>query len=80
MLFTQLDVNVPGLASLCALYATDVDFVEPYRLCSLGKAWISFKFMMDICFVLTIMCSGVIVVVAIVAGIICRRISGSLWL
>jgi hypothetical protein len=38
MLFTQLDVKVPGLESLCALYATDVDFAEPYRLCSLGKA------------------------------------------
>jgi hypothetical protein len=26
MLLTQLDVKVPSLESLCALYATDVDF------------------------------------------------------
>jgi hypothetical protein len=42
MLLTQLDVKVPGLESLCDLYATDLDFVEPYRLCSLGKAWDKF--------------------------------------
>jgi hypothetical protein len=42
MLFTQLDVKVPRLESLCDLYATDVDFLEPYRLCSLGKAWDKF--------------------------------------
>jgi hypothetical protein len=42
MLLTQLDVKVPVLESLCALYATDVDFAEPYRLCSLGKAWDKF--------------------------------------
>jgi hypothetical protein len=39
MLLIQLDVKVPGLESLCTLYAADVDFVEPYRLCSLEKAW-----------------------------------------
>jgi hypothetical protein len=42
MLLTQLDVKVTGLESLCALYATNVDFAEPYRLCSLGKAWDKF--------------------------------------
>jgi hypothetical protein len=42
MLLTQLDVKVPGLESLCALYATNVDFAEPYHLCSLGKAWDKF--------------------------------------
>jgi hypothetical protein len=42
MMLTQIDVKVPGLWSLCALYATDVDFVEPYRLCSLGKTWDKF--------------------------------------
>nr|XP_051211956.1 uncharacterized protein LOC127329488 [Lolium perenne] len=39
MLLTQLDVKIPGLEVLCDLYATDHDFVEPYRLCALGKAW-----------------------------------------
>jgi hypothetical protein len=39
---TQLDDKVPGLESLCDLYATDVDFAEPYRFCSLGKAWDKF--------------------------------------
>ncbi|KAK1608467.1 hypothetical protein QYE76_032140 [Lolium multiflorum] len=33
MLLTQLDVKIPGLEILCDLYATDHDFVEPYRLC-----------------------------------------------
>jgi hypothetical protein len=42
MLLTQLFVKVPGLESLCALYATNVDFAEPYCLCSLGKAWDKF--------------------------------------
>jgi hypothetical protein len=42
MLLTQLDVNVPGLESLCDLYATDVDFAEPYRLGSLGRVWDKF--------------------------------------
>jgi hypothetical protein len=42
MLLTQLDVKVPGLESLCDLYATDVDFAEPYCLCSLEKAWDKF--------------------------------------
>jgi hypothetical protein len=39
ILLTQCDVKVPGLESLCHLYGTDVNFAEPYRLCSLGKAW-----------------------------------------
>jgi hypothetical protein len=38
MLLTQLDVKVPGLESLCDLYATDVDFAEPYHLCLLEKS------------------------------------------
>jgi hypothetical protein len=39
MLLTQLDMRVPGLASLCDLYATDHDFAAPYKLCANGKAW-----------------------------------------
>jgi hypothetical protein len=42
LLLTQLDVKVPNLESLCDLYATDVDFPEPYCLCSMGKAWDKF--------------------------------------
>jgi hypothetical protein len=42
MLLKQLDVKVPGLESLRDLYATDANFVESYRLCSLGKAWDKF--------------------------------------
>jgi hypothetical protein len=38
MLLSQLDVKVPALESLCDLYATDVDFVKPYRLCCLGES------------------------------------------
>jgi hypothetical protein len=34
-----LDVRVPGLESLCDLYATDHDFAAPYKLCANGKAW-----------------------------------------
>jgi hypothetical protein len=29
MLLTQLDINIPGLESICELYATDHDFAEP---------------------------------------------------
>ena len=39
MLLTHLDITIPGLESLCDLYATDTDFAEPYRLCLLSKAW-----------------------------------------
>jgi hypothetical protein len=39
MLLTQLDVKFASLESLCALYATDVDFAEPYHLCSLANVW-----------------------------------------
>ena len=39
MLLTQLDVQVPGLESLRDLYATDPDFLAPYKLCSDVKAW-----------------------------------------
>jgi hypothetical protein len=39
MLLTQLDINIPGLESICEIYATDHDFSEPYRLCTLKKAW-----------------------------------------
>jgi hypothetical protein len=39
MLLTHLDVKIPGLESLCDLYATDHDFAEPYRLCMLRTAW-----------------------------------------
>src|SRR4051812_35152174 len=39
MLLTHLDVKVPGLESLRALYATDHDFAAPYGLCTNGKAW-----------------------------------------
>jgi len=42
MLLTQLDVKIPGLESLCDLYATDPDFAEPYRLCMLKHAWDKF--------------------------------------
>ena len=42
MLLTTLDVKLPGLESLCDLYATDHDFVEPYRLCLLRTAWDKF--------------------------------------
>ena len=38
MLLTQLDIKIPGLESLCDLYAIDTDFAEPYRLCVLSKA------------------------------------------
>jgi hypothetical protein len=39
MLLTQLDINIPGLESICELYSTDHDFAEPYRLCALKNAW-----------------------------------------
>jgi hypothetical protein len=39
MLFTQLDIKVPSLESLCDLYATDHDFSAPYSMCTGGKAW-----------------------------------------
>ena len=39
MLLTNLDVKIPGLEAICALYATDHDFAEPYRLCALRNAW-----------------------------------------
>jgi hypothetical protein len=39
MLLTQLDINIPGLESICELYATDHDFAEPYHLCALKNAW-----------------------------------------
>ena len=39
MLLTHLDVKIPGLESLCDLYATDHDFAEPYHLCLLRNAW-----------------------------------------
>jgi hypothetical protein len=39
MLLTHLDVKVPSLQSLCGLYATDHDFIEPYHLCALKNAW-----------------------------------------
>src|SRR4051812_13617587 len=42
MLLTHLDVKIPGLESLCDLYATDVDFAKPYRLCVLRTAWDKF--------------------------------------
>jgi hypothetical protein len=42
MLLTTLDVKLPGLESLCDLYATDHDFAEPYRLCLLRTAWDKF--------------------------------------
>src|SRR4051812_43651864 len=42
MLLTHLDVKIPGLESLCDLYATDHDFAEPYRLCLLRNAWDKF--------------------------------------
>ena len=42
MLLTHLDVKIPGLESLCDLYATDADFAEPYRLCVLRTAWDKF--------------------------------------
>jgi hypothetical protein len=39
MLLTQLDIKVPGLESLCDLYASDHDFSAPYSMCTGGKAW-----------------------------------------
>ena len=39
MLLQQLDVQVPGLDSLCDVYATDPDFSATYKLCSDVKAW-----------------------------------------
>ena len=42
MLLTHLDVQIPGLESLCDLYATDRDFAEPYRLCLLRNAWVKY--------------------------------------
>ena len=39
MLLTHLDITIPGLESLCELYATDHDFAKPYRLCALKNAW-----------------------------------------
>jgi hypothetical protein len=39
MLLTQLDINIPGLESICELYATDHDFAEPYLLCALKNEW-----------------------------------------
>ena len=42
MLLTQLDVKIHGLESLCDLYETDHDFVEPCHLCAIGKAWDKF--------------------------------------
>ena len=39
MLLTYLDVKIPGLESVSALYATDHDFAEPYRLCALKHDW-----------------------------------------
>jgi hypothetical protein len=39
MLLTQLDINIPGLESICEIYATDHDFAEPYRLRALKNAW-----------------------------------------
>jgi hypothetical protein len=39
MLLTQLDVKVPGLEHLRDLYATDPEFLAPYRLFTDGKAW-----------------------------------------
>ena len=42
MLLTNLDVKVPGLESLCDLYATGHDFAEPYRLCLLRNGWDKF--------------------------------------
>ena len=38
MLLTHLDVKIPGLESISALYATDHDFAKPYRLCALKHA------------------------------------------
>jgi hypothetical protein len=38
MLLTQLDINIPGLESICELYATGHDFAEPYLLCALKNA------------------------------------------
>jgi hypothetical protein len=39
VLFTQLDIKVPGLESLCDLYATAHDFSAPYSMCTGGEAW-----------------------------------------
>jgi hypothetical protein len=38
MSLTQLDINIPGIESICELYATDHDFAEPYCLCALKNA------------------------------------------
>jgi hypothetical protein len=53
MLLTQLDVQVLGLESLCALHATDVDLRNHIVCVHCGKHGISFTFMMGICFVQT---------------------------
>jgi hypothetical protein len=39
MLLTQSDVKVPALESLHDLYATDLDFAAPYKMCTNVKAW-----------------------------------------
>ena len=39
MLLTDLDVNIPGLESLCDLCANDPDFSMPFAKCSAVKAW-----------------------------------------
>jgi hypothetical protein len=39
MLSTQRDITINSLESICELYATDHDIVDPYRLCALKNAW-----------------------------------------
>jgi hypothetical protein len=39
MLLTQFDINIPHLESICELYATDHEFVEPYCLCALQNSY-----------------------------------------
>ena len=42
ILLNQLDVKVPGLENLRALYPSDHDFAEPYLKCKNGKGWEKF--------------------------------------
>jgi hypothetical protein len=74
MLFTQLEIKVPGLESLCDLYATDHDFLAPYSMCTGGKGW--HKYHIHDGFLLF---SRIILVFAILPGITYRRFDGSLW-
>jgi hypothetical protein len=53
MLLTQLDIKVPGLESLCDLYANDHDFSAPYSMCTGGKAWDKYHIHDGFFFVLT---------------------------